>query len=203
LVSGFNPGTLAPFFHNLWTALGLNPPPLATPAPETDPTPLIAALEQKPLKGDVKLDSIPQGSEGEENGPNTGVQQNVDPTNVLASSVTGGPSNGAGGLDSVSKTVVLDVGKPTLTPTSLRNGLSIADGFLAGPAEPPKTSTESTGKADGNGVNSSSRGTESSGGTESGSPRHAKQGETGPRHAKAGNDNDSSGGGGQHRADAH
>jgi len=210
LVSGFNLGTLAPFFHNLWTALGLNPPPLATPVPETDPTPSIAALGQKPLQGDVKLDSIPQGSEGQQNGPNTGVQQNVDPNNVLASSVTGGPSDVAGKFDNLSKTVVLDVGKPTPTPTWLPNIVSIADRLLAGPAERPKTSTESTVKADGNGVNSSSPGTDgsspgtdgsgvnssSNGGTESGSPRHAKPGETGPRHAKADTDNgnDSSGG---------
>ena len=218
LISGFNLGTLAPFFHSLWTALGLNPPPLATPAPETDPTPSIAALEQKPLQDDLKLDSIPQDSEG---------QQNVDPNNVLASSVTGGPSNVAGEFDNLSETLVLDVGKPTLTPTSLRNGLSLADGLLAGPAEPPKTSTESTGKADsgtdsgtdssgdndndgtdsdiGNDRNGSGN-NNSNGGTESGSPRHAKQSETGPRHAKADNDNDNdndnSGGGGQHRADA-
>ena len=38
LISGFNLDTLAPFFHNLWTALGFNPPPLNPPAPgqETD-----------------------------------------------------------------------------------------------------------------------------------------------------------------------
>jgi hypothetical protein len=184
LISGFNLSTLAPFFHQQWTALGFNPPPLATdPAPATDP------LQQQPLLGGATLDSIPQGSEGQQNGPNTGVQQKVDPNNVLASSVTGGPSNVAGKFDNLSKAVDPDVGKPTLTPTSLRNGLSIADESLAGPAEPPKTRTESTGK-DGNGSANNS----SNGGTESGSPRHAKQSETGPRHAKSDNDNDSSGG---------
>jgi hypothetical protein len=215
LISGFNLSTLAPFFHQQWTALGFNPPPLATdPAPATDP------LQQQPLLGGATLDSIPQGSEGQQNGPNTGVQQKVDPNNVLASSVTGGPSNVAGQngpntgvqqkvdpnnvlassvtggpsnvagkFDNLSKAVDPDVGKPTLTPTSLRNGLSIADESLAGPAEPPKTRTESTGK-DGNGSANNS----SNGGTESGSPRHAKQSETGPRHAKSDNDNDSSGG---------
>jgi hypothetical protein len=213
LISGFNLGTLAPFFHNLWTALGLNPPPLATPAPATDPAPSIVALEQEPLESDVKLDSIPQGSEGQPNGPNT-VQQNVDPNNVLASSVTGGPSNMTGEFPNFSKQVVLDVGNPTLTPPSLRNGLSVADGLLAGPAEPPKTSTESTGKDDsgrdssGDKYGNGSANDDSNGGSESGSPRDAKQGETGPRHAKADNDkdndndNDNSGGGGQHRADA-
>jgi hypothetical protein len=255
LISGFNLGTMAPFFHNLWTALGFNPPPLATPEPATDPAPSIAALEQTPLQGDATLDSLPQGSEGWQNGPDTGVQQDVDPNNVLASSVTGGPSNVPGEFDNLRMTEVLDVGKPTLTPTSLPNGLSIADGLLAGPAEPPETNTESTGKADSgtdssgdidnDGTESDNDGTESdigndrngsanngsgndrngiannngsgnaddrngsannnsNGGTESGSPRHAKQTETGPRHAKADNDNDngSSGGEGQHRADA-
>jgi hypothetical protein len=38
LINGFNPGSLAPFFHQLWTNLGLNPPPLAPPA--TPATPL-------------------------------------------------------------------------------------------------------------------------------------------------------------------
>ncbi len=234
LISGFNLGTMAPFFHNLWTALGFNPPPLATPAPETDPTPSIAALEQEPLQDDLNLDSIPQDSEGQTDGQNTGVQQNVDPNNVLASSVTGGPSNVAGEFDDLSMTEVLDVGKSTLTPTSLPNGLSVADGLLAGPAESPEPSTESTGKADsgtgssgdidndgtesgsGNDRNGSannngnaddrngSANNNSNGGTESGSPRHAKQTETGPRHAKADNDNDNgSSGEGQHRADAH
>jgi hypothetical protein len=62
---GFNLSTLAPAFHALWTALGFNPPPLATPAPATDPAPSIAALAQKPVQNDVKLDSIPQRSEGQ------------------------------------------------------------------------------------------------------------------------------------------
>ncbi len=43
LISGSNPSTLAPFFHQLWTNLGLNPPPLAPPAtpltPLTGPAP--------------------------------------------------------------------------------------------------------------------------------------------------------------------
>jgi hypothetical protein len=208
LISGFNLSTLAPFFHQLWTALGFNPPPLApNPAPATDPP------QQQTLSGDATLDSIPQGSEDQQNGPNTGVQRNVDPKNVLSA---------AGEFDDLSRTVVLDVGKPTLTPTSLPNLASTADGLPAGPAEPPKADTEGTGKAD-NGTDSSGdtntktstestgkadNGTDSSGdnntktSTENGSPRHAKQNETGPRHAKVGSDNDSSGGAGQHRADA-
>jgi hypothetical protein len=191
LISGFNLNTLAPFFHQLWTALGFNPPPLATPEPATGPAPSIAALEQEPLQGDLKQDSTPQGSEGQQNGPNTGVQQNVDPNNVLATSVTGGSSNVAGEFDNLSNTVVLDVGKHTLTP--LRNVLSLADRLLAGRAERSKISTESTGKLDSS--TNSSGDNNSNGGTGSGSPRHAKQAETGPRHAKADNDNDSSGGG--------
>jgi hypothetical protein len=202
--TGFNPSSLAPFFHQLWTALGLNPPPLAPdPAPETDP------VQQQPLLGDATLVSISEGGEGQQNDPSIGVQQKVDPNNVLASSVTGGPSNVPGEFDNLPETMVLDVGTPTVTPTSLPNGLSIADGLLAGPAEPAETSTGSTGKADsgthglgdngnagtesdiGNDPNGGSNNS-SNGGSESGSPRDAKQGETGPRHAKADNDKDSS-----------
>ena len=208
LVNGSNPGTLAPFFHKLWTDLGLNPPPLAPPA--TDPAPATNPLQQQVLSGDATLDSIPQGGEDQQNGPNAGVQHNVDPSNVdpnnvLASSnsVTGGPSNVAAESDNLSKTVVLDVGKPTLTPTSLPNLRSVADGLPAGPAEPPKISTESTGKPESTGKADNN----SNGVTESGSARHAKQTETGPRHVKADNENDNdssdSSGGGQHRADAH
>jgi hypothetical protein len=238
--TGFNPSSLAPGFHALWTALGLNPPPLAPdPAPATDP------LQQQPLLGDATLDSIPEGGEGQQNGPNTGVQQNVDPNSVLASSVTGGPSDVAGEFDDLSKSVVLDVGKTALTPTSLRDDLSKADALPAESAEPPETSTENTGQADsgtdssgdnendgtasdiGNDRNGStndnggdigndrdsSANDNSNGDTESSSPRHAEQTETGPRHAKTDNenendnnndkDNDSSGGEGRHRADAH
>jgi hypothetical protein len=36
LINGFNPSTLAPFFHKLWTAIGLNPPPLNT-GPDQEP----------------------------------------------------------------------------------------------------------------------------------------------------------------------
>ena len=34
---GFNPSSLAPFFHKLWTDLGLNPPPLNPRAPGQEP----------------------------------------------------------------------------------------------------------------------------------------------------------------------
>lgn len=36
LSTGFNLSTLAPFFHKLWTDLGLNPPPLNPPAPNQE-----------------------------------------------------------------------------------------------------------------------------------------------------------------------
>ena len=65
---GLNLSKLAPFFHKLWTALGLNPPPLAVPAPATDPAPSIAALRQAPLPSDVQLDAVPEGSEGQKSG---------------------------------------------------------------------------------------------------------------------------------------
>jgi len=71
LISGFNLGTLAPFFHNVWSALGLNPPPLATPEPAPDPEPSIAALKE-PQQGDVELDSMGQVGEGQQsNGVDT------------------------------------------------------------------------------------------------------------------------------------
>jgi len=68
LTTGFNPSTLAPLFRNLWTTLDLNPPPLAVPAPATDPASSIALLQQKPLQGDVKLAFMPQGSHGQKSG---------------------------------------------------------------------------------------------------------------------------------------
>ena len=37
---GFNLSTLAPFFHKLWTDLGLNPPPLNPPAPDQETGPV-------------------------------------------------------------------------------------------------------------------------------------------------------------------
>jgi hypothetical protein len=68
LITAFNLNRLAPFFHKLWTDLGFGPPPLATPAQATGSAPLIAALKQKSLEGDVKLGPIPRGREGQKSG---------------------------------------------------------------------------------------------------------------------------------------
>ena len=97
--TGFNPSSLAPFFHKLWTDLGLNPPPLTTPAPATGPAPSIAAPKQKPEQGDVKLDSSLQGSEGQ----NTG---GVD-------APTGGPVNKLRAFEKVSRPTLPQVGSIT------------------------------------------------------------------------------------------
>ena len=90
---------MAPFFHKLWTDLGLNPPPLTTSAPATGPAPSIAALKQKPEQGDVKLDSSLQGSEGQ----NTG---GVD-------APTGGPVNKLRAFEKVSRPTLPQVGSIT------------------------------------------------------------------------------------------
>jgi hypothetical protein len=75
LITGFNLNTLAPLFHKLWTDLGFDPPPLATPAQATGSAPLIAALKQRSLQDDVKLGSIPEGSEGDRS---AGVEAQTD-----------------------------------------------------------------------------------------------------------------------------
>src|SRR5262249_28903590 len=59
-IPGFNLNPLAPFFHKLWTDLGLHPPPLAAPAQTTGSAPLTAALKQKSLQSAVKTGFLPQ-----------------------------------------------------------------------------------------------------------------------------------------------
>jgi hypothetical protein len=119
--TGFNPSSLAPFFHKLWTDLGLNPPPLTTPAPATGPAASIAALKQKPEQGDVKLDSRPQGSEGQHTG-------GVD-------APTGGPVNKLRAFKKVSRPTLPQVGSITTSTNATDDDRK---------SEPPQFSDEDT-----------------------------------------------------------
>jgi hypothetical protein len=89
--NGFNPSSLAPTFHALWTALGLNPPPLA-PAPPA-PAPNTGSVAA-PIGGSVNAlasqSTVPQvGS------TTTSTKATGDVTKSEPPQVSGTPQGGA------------------------------------------------------------------------------------------------------------
>jgi hypothetical protein len=104
LINGFNPGSLAPFFHQLWTNLGLNPPPLAppaTPLTELDQEDVNALTAETQLKAEV-IEKDPQSTIESALGFETQLKAEViekDPQSTIAA---------AGGFETQLKAEVIE-----------------------------------------------------------------------------------------------
>ena len=228
LIGGFNLNTLAPFFHKLWTDLGLNPPPLNPPAPGQEPDDLNAPTDgpvnelrafekasqlrlppsMTPNLTPVNLDTAPVAPDGQVmKDVSTQAQQDVESITKDVQSITGAATGAPADAAAVPNNADTKAGQKLATDTT-RDGNMAVPGKVGGTGTNPRGGLGGALRSAADQISSGISkitggftGETSTGGTKTGetSTGGTKTSESGTGGTKAGESGTSTGG--RHRAE--